>query len=61
MNPGGVIRYFQTLDVAIKKSFKDELKKYTKYCMDQQDIKARVTQKELTIELQKFDMVTIVF
>ena len=45
--PGGLTRYFQTLDVSINKPFKDELKKYTKYFMDQQNIKARVTQEDL--------------
>ena len=45
MIPGGLKRYLQPLDVSINKPFKDELKKrYTRYCMDQQDIKARVTQ-----------------
>ena len=48
MIPGGLARYLQPLDVSINKPFKDELKKkYTKYCMDQQDNKARVTQEDL--------------
>ena len=48
MIPWGLKRYLQPLDVSTNKSFKDELKKsYTKYCMDQQDIKARVIQEDL--------------
>ena len=48
MIPGGLTRYLQPLDVFIKKPFKDELKKrYTKYCMNQQNYKARVTQEDL--------------
>ena len=48
MIPGGLTRYLQLLDVSIKKPFKDELKKrYTKYCMNHQDNKARVTQEDL--------------
>ena len=48
MIPGGLRRYLQLLDVFINKPFKDELKKrYTKYCIDQKDIKARVAQEDL--------------
>ena len=37
-------RYLQPLDISINKPFKNELKeRYTKYIMDHQDIKARVT------------------
>ena len=44
MIPGGLARYLQSLNVSINKPFKDELKKrYTKYCIDQQGIKKRVT------------------
>ena len=42
---GGLTRYLQPLDVSISKQFKDELKmRFTKYCIDQKDTKARVTQ-----------------
>ena len=42
---GGLTRYPQSLDVFINKSFKDESKKrYTKYCIDQKDTLAKVTQ-----------------
>ena len=48
MIPGGITRHLQPLDESINKPLKDELKKrYTKYCTDQKDIKARVTQKDL--------------
>ena len=48
MIPERLTRYLQSLDRSINKPFNDELKiNYTKYCMDQQDIKARVTQEDL--------------
>ena len=31
----GLKRYLQPLDIYVRNPFKDELKKYTKYCMDQ--------------------------
>ena len=41
----GFTKYFQPKNVFINMLFKDELKKmYTKYCMDQQNIKPKVTQ-----------------
>ena len=43
----GLMRYLQPLDVSINKSFKDELKGYTKYCIDQNDTKERVTQDDM--------------
>ena len=49
MISGGLTRYLQSLEVSINKLFKDELKKrYTKYCMDQQDIKTTIPQEDLT-------------
>ena len=48
MIPRGLKRYLQYLVVSSNKSFKNELeKRWIKYCIDQQDIKARVTQKDL--------------
>ena len=48
MIPHGLTRYLQPIDVYINKPFKDELKKrYTKYCIDQKDTKARITQEDL--------------
>ena len=41
-------RYLQPLDISINKPLKDESKKrYTRYCLDQKDNKARVTQEDL--------------
>ena len=52
---GGLTIYLQLLDVSINKLFKDELKKwYTKYCKDQQDIKASATHEVWWNWLQKF-------
>ena len=52
MIPGGITRHIQSLDESINKPLKEELKKrYTKYCTDQKDIKARVTQKDLIISV----------
>ena len=46
--PSGITRHLQPLDESINKSLKEELKKrYTKYCTDQKDTKARVTQHNL--------------
>ena len=45
---GRFTRYFQLIDISINKQLKDELKKrYTKYCIDQKDTKAKVTQTDL--------------
>ena len=48
MIPQGPTRYLQPKDVYINKPSKDESKKrYTKYCIDQKDPKARITQEDL--------------
>ena len=48
MISGRLTRYLQPLNASINKPFKNELKKrYTKYCIDWKDAKARVTQEDL--------------
>ena len=46
MIPGKLTRYLQPRDISTNNPFKEKLKKrYTKYCIDQKDTKARVTKK----------------
>ena len=42
---GGLKRYFQILDVSTNKPFKDELKKNTDYCMEQEEIYEKVSKE----------------
>ena len=57
--PGGITRNLQHLDASIYKRFKDELKmRYTKYWMDQQEVKVKLTQEDKINWSPKFGMMT---
>ena len=55
MISGGFTKYLQPQNIFINMLFKDELKKrYIKYCLDQQNIKAKSPNKIGSIRLHKF-------
>ena len=47
MISGGLTRYLQPLDVSIKIHSRMMKKRFIKYCKNQKDTKARVTQEDL--------------